>query len=179
MLELCRYIVLNPLRTGLIKTAKDWKWSSYPATAYPNNPLTFLTVDWVLGQFAATKAVARKAYKAFITDGLVETDDSPWKKLVGQIIFGGDTFAAEIQERIRQAKVAHEIPRSQRFPGRPPLEIVFAEQENQTKVTRNSLITKAHIEYSYTLKEIADQLAIHYTTVSKVIKVSQATQGQS
>ena len=33
LLELCRYIVLNPVRTGMVKSAKDWRWSSYRATA--------------------------------------------------------------------------------------------------------------------------------------------------
>lgn len=32
LLELCRHIVLNPLRAGMTKTVKDWKWSSYQAT---------------------------------------------------------------------------------------------------------------------------------------------------
>ncbi len=114
-----------------------------------------------------------------MADGLGETAESPWQKLVGQIVFGGDTFAAHIQERICQTKQVDEIPRAQRFPGRPPLETIFPDQEIQTKATRNHLITKAHIEYGYTLKEIADQLNIHYTTVSKVIKVSQAAQGQN
>ena len=31
-------------------------------------------------------------------------------------------------------------------------------------------IYAAHIEYGYTIKEIADYLGIHYSTVSKVIK---------
>ncbi len=30
-LELCRYIVLNPVRTGMIEEAGDWRWSSYGA----------------------------------------------------------------------------------------------------------------------------------------------------
>ena len=172
LLELCRYIVLNPLRAGMTKTVKDWKWSSYQATASPTNPHTFLTVDWVLGQFAVIKPKARKAYKAFITDGLEEAEESPWQKLVGQIVFGGDKFAARIQKRISQAKEIDEIPRSQRFLGRPLLETIFVDQENQTKSTRNKLIIKAHIEYGYTLKAIANQLKIHYTTVSKILKAS-------
>jgi len=177
LLELCRYIVLNPLRAGMIKTAKDWKWSSYKATAYPSNPHPFLTVDWVLGQFAVKKIKARKAYKAFVTDGLGTTRESPWQKLVGQIIFGGNTFAAKVQDKISQTRQFDEIPRSQRLPGRPLLEIIFTDQETQAKATRNKLITQAHIKYGYTLKEIANQLDIHYTTVSKVIKASKTCTG--
>ncbi|MBW6464464.1 MAG: helix-turn-helix domain-containing protein, partial [Firmicutes bacterium] len=31
-------------------------------------------------------------------------------------------------------------------------------------------ISKAHLEYGYTLKEIADSIGIHYTTVSKILR---------
>ncbi|MEK6682988.1 MAG: hypothetical protein AABY79_13620 [Nitrospirota bacterium] len=36
----------------------------------------------------------------------------------------------------------------------------------------------AHVRYGYTLKEIADCLKIHYTTVSKVIKQELADKEQ-
>jgi DNA-binding MarR family transcriptional regulator len=38
------------------------------------------------------------------------------------------------------------------------------------KTVRNKQIETAHMQYGYTLKEIADRLHIHYTTVSKVLK---------
>jgi len=33
LLELARYIVLNPVRAGMVRSAKDWPWSSYRKTA--------------------------------------------------------------------------------------------------------------------------------------------------
>lgn len=33
LLELSRYIVLNPVRARMVRAAKDWPWSSYRATA--------------------------------------------------------------------------------------------------------------------------------------------------
>jgi AraC-like DNA-binding protein len=41
--------------------------------------------------------------------------------------------------------------------------------ENKTRDERNKIIRRAHIEHSYTLKEIGDYLGLHYTTVSKVV----------
>lgn len=29
MMELARYVVLNPLRAGLVSTLDDWRWSNY------------------------------------------------------------------------------------------------------------------------------------------------------
>jgi len=37
------------------------------------------------------------------------------------------------------------------------------------KPKRNIAIAAASLKYGYTLKEIADLLSIHYTTVSKVV----------
>jgi DNA-binding MarR family transcriptional regulator len=38
------------------------------------------------------------------------------------------------------------------------------------KNSRNKQIKTLHIQYGYTLKDIADQLHIQYTTVSKIVK---------
>jgi len=63
LLELCRYIVLNPVRAGMVNQPKEWVWSSYQATGYAGKVSVFLTVDWILGQFANKKNEARKEKK--------------------------------------------------------------------------------------------------------------------
>jgi REP element-mobilizing transposase RayT len=170
LLELCRYIVLNPVRAGMVSKPRQWQWSSYTATAYAIKTSDFLTVAWILGQFAKNTNEARKIYRKFVADGLVKQELSPWKKLVGQIVFGGSDFVADIQSRLSDAGEIGEIPRAQRFPGRPTLGELFLKQEKHDKTVRNKQIETAHMQYGYTLKEIADQLHIHYTTVSKVLK---------
>jgi hypothetical protein len=170
LLELCRYVVLNPVRAGIESEPKKWVWSSYHATAYSVKVPEFLTVDWILGQFAMTKNEARKGYRKFVADGIANPKESPWKKLVGQIVLGGSDFVADIQSRLSEVKEIGEIPRAQRFPGRPPLAALFSRKAIQDKISRNKQIEAAHMQYGYTLKEIADQLKIHYTTVSKVLK---------
>jgi len=154
----------------MVSEPNKWDWSSYQATAYSVKVPDSLWVDWILGQFARKKSVARREYRKFVTDGLVKTEETPWKKLVGQIVFGGSDFVADIQSRLNEAKEIGEFPRAQRFPGRPPIEALFSKQEIQDKKARNKQIESAHMQYGYTLKEIADQLKIHYTTVSKVLK---------
>jgi putative transposase len=96
-------------------------------------------------------------------------DESPWEKLVGQVIFGGADFISDIQSRICEAKEIGEIPRAQRFAGRPSLKKIFPPEISQDKTLRNEQIKIAHISYGYTLKAIADHLKIHYATVSKIV----------
>jgi len=37
-------------------------------------------------------------------------------------------------------------------------------------IYRNQAMYKAHLQYAYTLKEIAEYLGIHYSTVSRAVK---------
>jgi putative transposase len=61
LLELSRYVVLNPVRAGLVKCPSDWLWSSYRVTAGIGKAPAFLSVDWMLHQFGKTKKEARSA----------------------------------------------------------------------------------------------------------------------
>lgn len=170
LLELCRYIVLNPVRAGMVKKPNKWSWSSYNATAYSVKAPVFLSVGWILSQFSKKINDARKGYRKFTAEGIVKESASPWKNLVGQIVYGGSDFVANIQSRLLEAKDIGEIPRIQRFPGRPSLGTHFNKKTIPNKAARNGKIKIAHMQYGYTLKEIAEQLNIHYSTVSKVLR---------
>jgi hypothetical protein len=66
LLELCRYVVLNPVRAGIVKRPKGWRWSSYAATAGTKKSSPFLTVDWIRGQFGSDKKIAERQYREFV-----------------------------------------------------------------------------------------------------------------
>ncbi len=51
LLELCRYIVLNPVKSGMVKGPREWQWSSYKDTAGYGKGISCLTKDWILLQF--------------------------------------------------------------------------------------------------------------------------------
>jgi len=168
LLELCRYIVNNPVKAGRCKAPGDWPWSSYGPTAIGQSVPQFLTVDWILAQFSRQKEQARKKYRAFVLEGLVHAA-SPWEKVVGQVIFGSERFVEELRPYLAGDQHIGEIPRIQRVAGRPVLPELFSSAERVDKTRRNKKIALAHLEFRYTLKEIADHLGIHYTTVSRVI----------
>jgi REP element-mobilizing transposase RayT len=71
LLELARYIHLNPVRAGMVKDPEDYPWSGH--RAYLGDEfLPWLTTDWMLGQFGKSVAKARAGYRAFVLDGLGE-----------------------------------------------------------------------------------------------------------
>jgi putative transposase len=68
LLELARYVVLNPVRAGLCSDAAGWKWSSYRAVVGEAKRVGFLTVEWLLGQFGKDPARACETFRRFVLD---------------------------------------------------------------------------------------------------------------
>ncbi len=71
LLELVRYVHLNPVRCGLVNDPVDYPWSSHHAYLDQEN-LPWLTTDWVLGQLANNRLEAQRRYISFVFDGLDE-----------------------------------------------------------------------------------------------------------
>jgi putative transposase len=70
MLEACRYVVLNPIRAKLCTAPEQWRWSSYRACLGLDFTPQFLAADSLLRLFGSSPAVARRAYREFVRDGL-------------------------------------------------------------------------------------------------------------
>jgi putative transposase len=107
LMELCRYIVLNPVRVKGKVGVGAWKWSSYRATAGLAPVPEFLSPDWVLGQFGKSRTKAQKQYRGFVREGL---ESRPWEELKGQIYLGSEQF---IERHSPGDKELKEIPRAQ------------------------------------------------------------------
>jgi REP element-mobilizing transposase RayT len=71
LLELFRYLALNPVRAGLCRHPAEWRWSSYAAAIGWAAPAPFLDLGEVLALFANDRTVARDRLQAFVEDGLV------------------------------------------------------------------------------------------------------------
>jgi putative transposase len=68
LVELSRYIVLNPVRAGICEGAGDWPWSSYRAAVGEAPRPAFLTLDLILDQFGRDVETAMVNYAAFVAD---------------------------------------------------------------------------------------------------------------
>lgn len=168
LLELCRYIVLNPVRSGMVSDPGKYAWSSYRATAGKAKAPEFLSTDWILRQFGETRTRARTEYRRFVLAGV--GGESPWKKLTGQSFLGGAEFLERLSPYLRQKAALKEIRSVDRLANRPSLQALFAESARKNKPLRNQTMRTAHFEHGYRQKEIADHLGLHYTTVSGILK---------
>lgn len=163
LLELARYIVLNPVRAHIVRAAGDWLWSSYRATTGQSTPADCLTTDWLLAAFSNRKCDAIERYRKFVQEG--KGQPSPWSQLRNQVYLGSEAFIDEIQAYIDSDQELSEIPASQRRP--VPKSLGYYEQHYQT---RNDAIVEAYRSGGYSLKQIGNHFGLHYSTVSGIVR---------
>lgn len=165
LLELSRYVVLNPVRASIVKDPGVWRWSTYQATAGQEEGIPCLTTDWILSQFDKEQKKAANLYQAFVLSGIKA--ESPLKAVKGQLFLGQENFIDEIKHLMSGKENLKEITKKQYYVTRPPLNEIF---EPKDKKSRAQAMYEAHQQYGYTLKDIAEYIGVHYTTVSRVIK---------
>jgi REP element-mobilizing transposase RayT len=164
LLELARYVVLNPVRAGMVRKPDKWVWSSYRASMGLAPAQPFLAVDGLLAQFAKRRAVAQARYARFVADGIKAP--SPWQDLKGQVFLGDARFVEKMQARMdKQQRADVQIPIAHRRPPAPTL----AQIEKRSS-DRNTAIVKAHATGAYSYQQLAEHFGIHFTTVGKVVR---------
>jgi REP element-mobilizing transposase RayT len=168
LLEVARYVVLNPVRSKIVDHPSKWRWSSFRATTGIGQKPSFLYVDWILGRFGKDVSTAIEGYRNFVMEGIKKR--SIIKKAKRGIILGCDNFLETLKEALKGKKEIDEIPRIQRLVDRVQLSKLLPKQSLTKKEERNKLIRKAVMEYEYTQAEVARYLGIHYSTVSKIVR---------
>jgi putative transposase len=165
--EVCRYIVLNPVRASLVAHPEQWPWSSYRATAGEAPVPPWLTVDWVLSLGdSPTRAIAERRYRQFVDAGLTESVN-PLEHFTSRLLVGDAAFLAGLRERAPDAATLAEVPRAQRFALRPALAALFnGVASRDDRAARCVLAVRDH---GYTMKEVATFLGVHYITVSRAL----------
>ncbi len=167
LLEVCRYVDLNPVRAGLVKHAREWAWSSYRAhTEQEKAP------EW-LGSAALHRLIAPRAprregpmlYAPFVAQG---NGVKLWEEaLSGQIYLGREDFVRRMQAYAASSEVK-EIPRTQRRPATQPMPVYFEQYD------RDVAIVKAFLEGGYTQSAIAQFVGLSVSRVSRLIKTQEA-----
>jgi putative transposase len=157
LLELARYVVLNPVRAGLTQTAGQWRWSSYRATAGLTQRPNWLEVEWTLARFAPRKG-AHQRYRRFVAEGK-GSGYAPWEELVSQVYLGGEAFLSHVQKMAGASPRSRENPRPQRIPIRPGLADLIREVKMEFGIEAEDLRrqkrTPARLALAYLARELA------------------------
>ncbi len=168
LLEVCRYVVLNPVRAKTVEKPEQWKWSSYRATSAKSSPHACLKTDWVLRQFGKRKRQAIKEYRKFVEAGIA--GKKIWNDVQGQSILGEDGFVEGLLDYVKGYKEIQEIPKAQRYIDRPTLIDIFSKKVVSDKNKRNAKIIEAIEKHAYSQREIARFLGMHYASISRLAR---------
>jgi len=166
LLELTRYIVLNPVRAKMVARAAEWPWSSYRAVIGKAEIPSCLNRDWILSCFGSNRRTSIKRYIEFVLAGKYQ--GTPWVNVKNQIFLGTDKFVEHGLKLIDDYKDLSEVPRIQRRSPKRSL-VYYAE----TSTSRNDAIMRAYKSGGYTMNEVGEFFGLGYSMVSRIVRNSQ------
>ncbi len=162
LLELCRYIVLNPVRAHMVDSPNDWLWSSWHCMLGNMESPAWLSTDALLLMFAKNRQDAIQCYVEFVKSGVGKR---VWGNLLHQVFLGDETFV-EKHQKLQGALMGDllEIPFKQR--SGDPLTL----DEYQSKaLDKHDAIVSAYLSGGYTQKQIGNYFGLHYSQISRII----------
>lgn len=155
----CRYVVLNPVRAGLVAAAQDWPWSSYQATVGRTIAPPFLKLGDLLAQFdARDEGAARHRFATFVA-----ADGAASRRPPSRPVLGDDPFVRRFEPWVRRANP--EVPHRARLT-RTDLATIFAGAATRDQRAQRMALARRQ---GHAVVDIARYLGLHASTVSKAI----------
>lgn len=175
LLEVCRYVELNPVRAGMVAAPGDWPWSSFAALTgqAPCPPWLDRAAVWgyLLGEDAATGALAQKASLAYADLVAAGKDVALWPDhLRQQMYLGDEAFVLRMQALASDRAVSSkEIPKAQRASPKALQDWLAL------MPSRDEAIVAAHRHSQLSMSDIARDLGLSVSRVSRIIARAQSS----
>ena len=167
LLELIRYVVLNPVRSGRIDAPGDWRWSSYRATAGLEECPDWFDPGWILelvSEGVGGRESRRRQYIEFIAQGMLKEEDI-MDKVRQQIYLGDESFIESVQFKCPPDGTDPDIVNEQR---RKPMS--FLQEYLRGYRDRREAMARAYLEGGFSQAEISKHFGVHYSTISKAVR---------
>jgi putative transposase len=163
LLELSRYIVLNPLRAKMVDALEAWPWSSYQYYMGDVAVPAWLECDWLLGRFGTLRSRAITAYRDSVLAGIGKA--SPLSETRHQVLLGDDDFIAQHQQLQRSETLAETV-RIERAA------VALSLTEYRRRVPdRAEVMARAYLSTAFTMPNIAHAFDVSVQTVSRAVKI--------
>lgn len=120
-----RYVVLNPVRAGMVVRPENYKWSSYRATAGLEVAPAWLDTKSTLALFDPDPDAARRIYQDFVV-AKVDGADRLWDRLINGMYLGSTPWIKEIRTIVESKLRSADHPLEQRAVGRPRMDEIIA-----------------------------------------------------
>ncbi len=166
LLEVCRYVVLNPVRARLVEKCEEWPWSSYRATLGIDPKPSFLDSHLLLDRFGDKEGKARRAFAEFVEGG--RSARSPWERLRGGVFLGDEAFVSRFSKQLAARRGDRAFPHTQRRADRPSLGEIFTDTEDDA--LRGRQVLDAQRLWGYRVAEISEHLGLHRNTVAGIVR---------
>lgn len=170
LLEVCRYVDLNPVRAAMVADPAQWPWSSYQVHTSLVAGLPWLDTSaahgYLLGYDVASvgdSALAASQYAALVAQG---KDVRLWDEaLKRQIYLGDESFMTRMQALLApEQAAASDVPSIQRRPSPLSLEQFINHHP------RNEAIAQAHIVGGHSMSAIAKAVGLSVSRVSRIVR---------
>src|SRR4030042_5972887 len=103
LLELVRYIHLNPVRAKMVKKPEEYVWSGHLSYLGRGGD-DLIDEGLVLGQFSRSKSLARRRYREFVWEGIPSGHQEKYYEVKDQRYLGEDNFIHQINVGGREPK---------------------------------------------------------------------------
>lgn len=134
LVEVSRYLHLNPVRARIVKRPEDYRWSSYPAYLGKDAEVEGLDTAMVLSQFGKKLSSSRRWYLRFVEEGIEIPPRNPFKNALGGLILGKEGFANWIRQRFLECSEDYELPQIRRLKPRLSIEEIVVVTSRMMKV---------------------------------------------
>jgi putative transposase len=163
LLELTRYVVLNPVRAKMVDLPEDWAWSSYRAMSNLEAVKPWLDVDWTLSQFGRDRTNAIASFRQFVLQGKGLAD--PKVQVKNQLFLGSDSFISLHRQDVDKSEKLSAVSKAHKR------SIALSLSDYQSNYSsRDEAMAEAYLSGAYTMAEIARHFNVHYMTVSRALK---------
>lgn len=115
LVELSRYLHLNPVRAGMVEKPERYRWSSYRGYVGKGKEDEWVEYAWVLSQFGKRKKTSQSKYRAYTDKEIEGRQESPFDKLWGQVVLGGEGFREKIKGMLKGRSMSQEIVERKRL----------------------------------------------------------------
>ncbi|MEO8380886.1 MAG: transposase [Acidobacteriota bacterium] len=136
-----RYVVLNPVRAGLVALPEHYRWSSYRATSGLEPAEHWFDVHSARALFESDPELAPLTYQAFVA-AEVGDPDRLWKDVINCNYLGSPAWAKKMREMVESRPRSSDHPRAQRAIGRPTMQEIVKTVARVANVSRDEIRTR-------------------------------------
>lgn len=162
LLELSRYIHLNPIRAKVVDKPEDYPYSSMPYYVYKTSPPSWLNTSFILEQFGDTIKIQRAEYKKFVYEG-IKNASNPLSNIYANSMLGSETFIKEITDKfLRKRDIDNQIPNAKRLKyGKDLTDIAesvlkYYHIKKETLIRKNTRFNNAKKAFIYLTRKYTD-----------------------